>query len=42
MPADVAFDPSVYDFTRPLIGIDTIRAVNPHRHEMELLTGVVA
>ena len=42
MPADAPFDPSNYDFARPLIGIEQIRAVNPHRFEMELLTGIVA
>ena len=43
MPADEGlFDPTKYDTTRPVLDIDAIRAINPHRHEMELLTAVVA
>ena len=42
MPADAPYDPSNYDFTRPLMDIEAIRAINPHRFEMELLTAVVA
>ena len=30
-----------FDFDRPLAGIEEIRAVNPHRHEFEMLTGIV-
>ena len=30
-----------YDFARPLAGIEEIRAANPHRHEFEMLTGIV-
>jgi 3-hydroxyacyl-[acyl-carrier-protein] dehydratase len=41
MPDDTPFDPSQYDFTRPMLDIEAIRAVNPHRHEMELLTAVI-
>lgn len=42
MPAEVpAIDPTAFDFTRLIAGIDDIRAVNPHRHEFELLTGIV-
>jgi 3-hydroxyacyl-[acyl-carrier-protein] dehydratase len=34
-------DPTAFDFARPLAGIEAIRAVNPHRYEFEMLTGVV-
>lgn len=34
-------DPSAYDFENPLAGIDAIRAVNPHRFEFEMLSGIV-
>jgi 3-hydroxyacyl-[acyl-carrier-protein] dehydratase len=37
----VEFDPTTLDFTKPLAGIDEIRAVNPHRFEFEMLTGIV-
>lgn len=30
-----------YDFDRPLFGIEQIREINPHRHEFEMLTGIV-
>ena len=30
-----------YDYARPLAGIEEIRAANPHRHEFEMLTGIV-
>ena len=42
MPADDAFDPTAFDFIRPLLDIEVIRAINPHRHEMELLSAIVA
>jgi 3-hydroxyacyl-[acyl-carrier-protein] dehydratase len=29
------------DFSNPLVGIEEIRAVNPQRHEFEMLTGIV-
>jgi 3-hydroxyacyl-[acyl-carrier-protein] dehydratase len=32
---------STLNYDRPLFGIDEIRALNPHRHEFEMLTGVV-
>ncbi|HEY1187052.1 MAG TPA: 3-hydroxyacyl-ACP dehydratase FabZ family protein [Gemmata sp.] len=42
MSAEVpAIDPSAFDFSRLIAGIDEIRAINPHRHEFELLTGIV-
>jgi 3-hydroxyacyl-[acyl-carrier-protein] dehydratase len=34
-------DITAYDFTRPLAGIEEIRAANPHRHEFEMLSGIV-
>jgi 3-hydroxyacyl-[acyl-carrier-protein] dehydratase len=37
----VVADLSAYDFDRPLAGIEQIRAANPHRHEFEMLTGIV-
>lgn len=30
-----------FDFDHPLAGIEEIRAANPHRHEFEMLTGIV-
>jgi 3-hydroxyacyl-[acyl-carrier-protein] dehydratase len=30
-----------FDFDRPLAGIDELRAVNPHRYEFEMLTGIL-
>lgn len=29
------------DFSNPLAGIEQIRAVNPHRHEFEMITAIV-
>ena len=34
-------DPTAFDFSRPIAGIEEIRAANPHRFEFELLTGIV-
>jgi 3-hydroxyacyl-[acyl-carrier-protein] dehydratase len=34
-------DLAAIDFSNVLAGIDQIRAVNPHRHEFEMLTAVV-
>jgi 3-hydroxyacyl-[acyl-carrier-protein] dehydratase len=34
-------DLAAIDFSNPIAGIDEIRAVNPQRHEFELLTAVV-
>lgn len=36
-----AIDLATLDLTRPIAGIEDIRAVNPHRHEFEMLTAVV-
>jgi 3-hydroxyacyl-[acyl-carrier-protein] dehydratase len=41
MPADEPFDLTRIDFSRPVADQDQVRAVNPHRFEMELLTAVV-
>ncbi len=35
------FDLNSLDFARPIADRDAIRGVNPHRHEFELLSGVV-
>ncbi|MFM8275311.1 MAG: 3-hydroxyacyl-ACP dehydratase FabZ family protein [Gemmata sp.] len=34
-------DPTAFDFSRPVAGIEEIRAANPHRYEFELLDGIV-
>lgn len=34
-------DLATLDFSNPIAGIEDIRAVNPHRYEFEMLTGVV-
>lgn len=36
-----ALDVASLDFSRPIAGIEQIRAVNPHRHEFEMLTAIV-
>jgi 3-hydroxyacyl-[acyl-carrier-protein] dehydratase len=36
-----AIDALAFNYDSPLIGIEQIRAVNPHRHEFEMLTGIV-
>jgi 3-hydroxyacyl-[acyl-carrier-protein] dehydratase len=36
-----AIDPTAFDFAHPIAGIAEIRAANPHRHEFEMLSGVV-
>lgn len=42
MSAEVpVIDPTAFDFSRPIAGIEEIRAANPHRYEFELLTGIV-
>ena len=30
-----------FDFARPLVGVEELRGINPHRHEFEMLTGIV-
>lgn len=41
MPPQTLYDISQFDFERPLFGIDEIRKINPQRHEMEQLSGIV-
>jgi 3-hydroxyacyl-[acyl-carrier-protein] dehydratase len=36
-----AIDASAFNFDRPLAGIEQIREANPHRHEFEMLSGIV-
>jgi len=36
-----ALDLASLDFANPLVGIEGIRAVNPQRHEFEMLTAIV-
>lgn len=35
------FDLAQLDFSQPIAGIEEIRGILPHRHEMEMLTGIV-
>lgn len=41
MPAEALFDYQPFNYDKPLFNIDQVRKVNPQRHEMEQLTGVV-
>lgn len=41
MPAQPIYDYTQYDYDKPLFDLSEIRKVNPQRHEMEQLTGVV-
>ena len=41
MLTETEIDLSAFDYENPLIGIDQIREVNPHRFEFEMLTGIV-
>lgn len=41
MPPQLFFDYSRYNYDRPLYNQDQVRQVNPQRHEMEQLSGVV-
>ncbi|MFQ5956622.1 MAG: 3-hydroxyacyl-ACP dehydratase FabZ family protein, partial [Candidatus Brocadiales bacterium] len=41
MPPKLLADLKGIDIEKPEIGIDEIRAVNPHRFEMEQLTGIL-
>ncbi len=40
-PTQPAIDLTAFDFSKPMIGIEEIRAVNPQRFEFEMLTGIV-
>ncbi len=42
MPTDTEFDPAAIDFAALYADQAGVRAVNAHRYEMELLTGVVS
>jgi 3-hydroxyacyl-[acyl-carrier-protein] dehydratase len=41
MPAPPLFDYKRFNYDKPLFGLDEVRKVNPQRHEMEQLSGVV-
>jgi 3-hydroxyacyl-[acyl-carrier-protein] dehydratase len=41
MPAEPFYDYTQFNYDKPLYNVDDIRKVNPQRHEMEQLTGVV-
>jgi 3-hydroxyacyl-[acyl-carrier-protein] dehydratase len=41
MPPKAFFDYRQYNYDKPLFGLDEIRKINPQRHEMEQLSGVV-
>jgi len=41
MPAKAIFDYTQYNYDKPLYSLDDIRKVNPQRHEMEQLSGIV-
>jgi 3-hydroxyacyl-[acyl-carrier-protein] dehydratase len=40
-PTFPAIDLNSFDFTKPLLGVDVVEKVLPHRHEMMLLDGIV-
>ncbi|MCA9053047.1 MAG: beta-hydroxyacyl-ACP dehydratase [Planctomycetaceae bacterium] len=41
MPPQLFFDYDSYNYDKPLFNLDQVRQVNPQRHEMEQLSGVV-
>ena len=41
MPAKALYDYAEYSFDKPMFDLNEVRKVNPQRHEMEQLTGVV-
>jgi len=41
MPPQALYDFSHLDFNKPIFGLNDIRKMNPQRHEMEQLTGIV-
>ena len=41
MPPQLWYDLDQYNYDKPLISLDEIRRVNPQRHEMEQLSGIV-
>ncbi len=38
---DLYVDPALYDVDHPIAGIEEIRRINPHRFEMEQLSGIL-
>ncbi|MFV0444226.1 MAG: 3-hydroxyacyl-ACP dehydratase FabZ family protein [Planctomycetaceae bacterium] len=41
MPPPLFFDYAAYNYDKPQFGLDEVRKINPQRHEMEQLSGVV-
>ena len=41
MPQDILIDLNNIDLNKPIIDIEGIRAVVPHRYEMEQLSGII-
>ena len=41
MPQDILIDLSTLDLNKSIVDIETIRAIIPHRYEMEQLSGIV-
>ncbi|TWT58790.1 3-hydroxyacyl-[acyl-carrier-protein] dehydratase FabZ [Thalassoglobus neptunius] len=41
MPAQPLFDYKQFDYDKPLLDLNEVRKVNPQRHEMEQLSGIV-
>jgi 3-hydroxymyristoyl/3-hydroxydecanoyl-(acyl carrier protein) dehydratases len=41
MPAEPIYDYKQFNYDKPLFTLDDIRKVNPQRHEMEQLSGIV-
>ncbi len=41
MPPQLMFDLSRFNFDRPIITLDQVRQINPQRHELEQVSGIV-
>ena len=41
MPQDILTDLSTLDLNKSIVDIETIRAIIPHRYEMEQLSGII-
>jgi 3-hydroxyacyl-[acyl-carrier-protein] dehydratase len=41
MPPPLFFDYGSFNYDRPQFNLDQVRGINPQRHEMEMLSGVV-
>ena len=41
MPAQPLYDFTQFNYDKPLLDINEVRKVNPQRHEMEQLSGIV-